>query len=71
MTPLAIGRSLSNELVGRIARAAFPELEDAPAREVARRMGDVRDALDGLPVLTLSQPDRQRLERALLALAPR
>jgi hypothetical protein len=65
---LSLGRSLSNEFVERIARAAFPELEGAPTRELARSMGDVRDAFDGLPVATLRQADRKRLERALLAL---
>ena len=52
----------SNAIVEYIARAVFPELEGAPAHKVARRMGDVRDVLDGLPVATVSQSQRNRIE---------
>ncbi|HEX7600564.1 MAG TPA: hypothetical protein VF316_03120 [Polyangiaceae bacterium] len=64
MTPLSVGRSLLNATVERIARTAFPELAGAPLREVARRMGDVRDVLDGLPVAMVSVVQRERVEAA-------
>lgn len=66
----ALGRSLPNHIVERIARSAFSELEGAPAHKVARRMGDVRDALDGLGVPPLSRVERQLLEAALRDLLP-
>lgn len=66
---LSLGRSLSNAAVEQIARAAFLDLAGAPLCEIARRMGDVRDAIDGLH--TLSPADLKLLERALLALATR
>lgn len=58
--PLSLGRSLLNETVERIARAVFPELADARPWAVARRMGDVRDLLDELPVATVSAAERDR-----------
>lgn len=51
----------SNAVVEFIARAVFPELEGAPHHEVLRRSCDVRDVLDGLPVATLSQSQRDRI----------
>jgi hypothetical protein len=63
-TPLTLGCSLSNEVIEHIARAVFPELAGARDHLVARRMGDVRDVLDGLPVATVSAVERERVEAA-------
>jgi hypothetical protein len=72
--PLSLGRFLLNATVERIARAAFPELADARPWTVARRMGDVRDLLDGLPVQTVSAAERARfaiVAAGILAQEPR
>lgn len=57
-----------------IAREAFPGLADARPWTVARRMGDVRDLLDELPVATVSAAERDRfilVAAGILAQEPR
>lgn len=54
----------SDAVIEFVARAVFPELEGATSDEVARRADDVRDVLDGLPVATLSQLQRDRIGTA-------
>lgn len=62
------GRSLGNADVERIARAVWPKLAGATPRALSRRMGDVRDELDGLAPQTLTRPEREAIRTEALSL---
>jgi hypothetical protein len=55
---------LHNSLIKLIVEAVWADAGSLSARELGARYGMVRDALDGLPVPTLSRRDRAAIEAA-------